>query len=178
MDVVGLGGGADIVELKSGEPRSVSLNGAPMDVAGMGLRGARSKAATPALPASIAALLLAHRIELEIDVCDLFDAQLRGNAPPLIDARVSRAFRAGHIPDAIHMPSASVPRTALLSLPAAPFVVVYGADAHRLDAVRTAQALAEQGIAVKLLSGGFAAWEEQGFPVEQPVAAQHRIAAL
>jgi rhodanese-related sulfurtransferase len=168
MDVVGQGGGADIV----------GLSVARVDVPRMGIRGPAARPVVPALPASLAALLLAHRIELEIDVCDLFDAQLRGDAPPLIDARVTRAFRTGHIPEAIHMPPDSVSRGAVLALPPAPFIVVYGSDALRLDAVRTAHAIADMGFAVKILSGGYAAWAAQGFPVEQAVRSEGRIAAL
>lgn len=168
MDVVGQANGADIV----------GLSVARVDVPRMGIRGPVPRPVVPALPASLAALLLAHRIELEIDVCELFDAQLRDAAPPLIDARVMRAFRTAHIPQAIHMPADSVTRSAMLALPPAPYVVVYGSDALRLDAVRTAHAIADLGFAVKLLSGGYAAWTAQGFPTEQPARCEGRIAAL
>lgn len=168
MDVVGQAGGADIV----------GLSVARVDVARIGIHTPVARAPKPALPATMAALLLAHRMELELDVCDLFDAQLRGVAPPLVDARIRRAHRTAHIAGAVHMPAAEVTRAALLALPAAPYIAVYGSDALRLDGVRTAHAIAELGFPVKLLSGGFAAWAEQGFPVEQPPRSEGRIAAL
>lgn len=168
MDVIGERAGAEIVGWS--EPRA-----AVPRIASRSLDGRRI---VPALPASVAAMLLAHRIELELDVCDLFDLQLRGEAPPVIDARVHRSFRAGHIPGAIHLPAEDVTRGALLALPAAPFIVIYGADAMRLDGVRTAQAAAELGFSVKLLTGGFAAWQEQGFPVDLPGRTEGRMAAL
>jgi rhodanese-related sulfurtransferase len=166
MDVVGQIG-ADIV----------GLNGARLQGADVA-RGAVPKQPVPALSASLAALLLAHRIELEIDVCELFDAQLREAAPPVIDARIARAYRDGHIPGATHMTADAVKRSALLALPSAPFIIVYGSDALRMEAVRTAHAVADQGFAVKLLSGGIAAWVAQGFPVAEVFAPEGRIAAL
>ena len=167
MDVVGQERTTEIVDFSA----------ARMGVARMGIHGS-GRLAAPALAAELAALLLAHRIEMEIDVCELFDAQLRGSAPPVLDARVSRAYRAGHIPEAIHMPADSVSRAALLALPPSPCIIVYGSDALRLEAVRTAQAVAEMGFAVKLLNGGFSAWVEQGFPTDLPAPSDSRMAAL
>ena len=167
MDVVGQGMGTEVVDL------GITRAG----VARMGIHGS-GRIAMPALASELAAALLAHRIELEIDVCELFDAQLRGGAPPVVDARVARAFRSAHIPDAIHLPADAVSRGALLALPAAPYVVVYGSDELRLEAVRTAHAIADLGFAVKLLNGGFAAWVAQGFPIEPPAPSEERIAAL
>ena len=168
MGVIERNSGADIVGLEITRT----------DIGRIGARETSPRSALPALSASMAALLLAHRIELEIDVCDLFDAQLRGTAPPIVDARISRAYRAAHIPDAIHLPAGAVTRSLLLALPAAPYVAVYGSDALRLDAVRTAHAIADLGFPVKLLNGGFSAWEAQGFPVTRSVRCEGRIAAL
>jgi rhodanese-related sulfurtransferase len=133
---------------------------------------------TPALPPRVMAALMAHRLEFEIDVCDLFDAQLRGKAPPLIDARIGRAFRTAHIAGAVHMDADSISNDTLRMLPAAPYIAVYGSDAQRLDAVRVSHEIAKLGFAVKIVNGGFAAWTEQGFPVAQSSAPTHRIAAL
>lgn len=119
------------------------------------------------LPPRVMAAILAHRIECEIDVCDLFDAQLRGNCPPLVDARLPRAYRAAHIAGAISLPAAAVTEALAKALPHGPFIAVYGSDAHRLDAVRTAQALSALGYKVKLVNGGFAAWMAEGFPVKR-----------
>lgn len=132
----------------------------------------------PALPPRVMAALMAHRLEFEIDVCDLFDAQLRGKSPPLIDARIGRAYRTAHIAGAVNMDADSVSRAALQALPRAPYIAVYGSDSQRLDAVRVSHAIAELGFAVKIVNGGFAAWTEQGFPVAQTSAPTHRIAAL
>lgn len=129
------------------------------------------------LPPRVMAALLAHRITFEIDVCELFDAQLRGMCPPLIDARLPRAHDAGHIAGATNLHASEVTADSAAALPEAPFIAVYGSDALRLDAVRTAHALAELGYSVKLVNGGFAAWIAQGFPVEQ-AASERAIAAL
>ena len=129
------------------------------------------------LPPRVMAALLAHRITFEIDVCELFDAQLRGICPPLIDARLPRAHGTAHIAGAINLPAGDVSVESAAALPDAPFLAVYGSDAFRLDAVRTAHALAGLGYSVKLVKGGFAAWIAQGFPVEQ-VESDRAIAAL
>ncbi|MBO9713451.1 rhodanese-like domain-containing protein [Sphingomonas sp.] len=168
MDVVGQGGEAEFV----------GLAGLPAELPRPERRSVGASPAVAALPAGIAALLLAHRIELEIDACELFDAQLREAAPPVIDARILRAWRAGHIPGSVHLTAEQVTRCALMALPAAPYVVVYGADATRLDAVRCAHAIAELGFPVKLLTGGIAAWVAQGFPLGMPARSEGRIAAL
>lgn len=131
--------------------------------------------ATPALPATAMSALLGRRMELEIDACDLFQAQLQGCAPPVLDARVRRAFFAGRIPGAVHLPADQVDHGAMAAFAGAPYVLVYGSDMLRLDGVRAAYAVAELGYPVKLLSGGYAAWAAEGFPVEQSPA---RIAAI
>lgn len=128
------------------------------------------------LPPRVMAAILAHRIAFEIDVCDLFDAQLRGNCPPLVDARLPRAFRTAHIDGAISLHAAEVTEATAKALPRGPYIAVYGSDAHRLDAVRTAHRLTELGYKVKLVSGGFKAWLAEGFPVE--VEPTRLIAAL
>lgn len=133
-------------------------------------------AAAP-IPPQIMAALLAHRIESEIDVCELFDAQLRGMCPPLIDARLPRAHKEAHIPGAISLPPAMVTGDSAAALPPAPYIAVYGSDAQRMEAVRTAHALAALGYAVKLVNGGFAAWIAQGFPVAEATR-ERAIAAL
>lgn len=158
-------------------PERAAPGGGPHQIFGHDLAAHRDIDA-PALPPRVMAALLAQRIEFEIDVCDLFDAQLRGSAPPLIDARVGRAHAAGHIAGAVHMTVAGATPDALADLPPAPFVAVYGSDGQRLDAVRVSHAIAELGFAVKIVNGGYAAWVEQGFPVEQPSLSASRIAAL
>jgi rhodanese-related sulfurtransferase len=117
-------------------------------------------------------------MELEIDCCDLFQAQIRDQAPPILDARVRRAFFAGRIPGAAHLPAEQVSHAALAPFAGAAYVLVYGSDLTRLDGVRAAQAIAELGYPVKLLTGGYAAWLAEGFPVEQAPAFAERIAAI
>ena len=134
--------------------------------------------AAPALPTQLSTAMLARRIELEVDCCDLFEAQLRERAPPLFDARVRRAYFAGRIPHAIHLPAEQVNRAALEPFAKAGYVLVYGTDALRLDGVRAACAIAELGIPVKLVSGGYAAWVAEGFPIERPPAFADRIPAI
>ena len=150
---------------------------APEDLTALRLADLADRIDDAPLPPRVMAALLAHRITFEIDVCELFDAQLRGICPPLIDARLPRAHGTAHIAGAINLPAGEVTEESAAALPRAPFIAVYGSDAFRLDAVRTAHALAELGYSVKLVNGGFAAWIAQGFPVEQ-TEADRAIAAL
>lgn len=165
------------MEMESGALAEAGLETAPADFTAIRTVDLADRIDAAPLPPRVMAALLAHRIEFEIDVCELFDAQLRGNCPPLIDARLPRAHRTAHIAGAINLTADMVTEESAAELPRAPYIAVYGSDALRLDAVRTAHALAELGYAVKLVNGGFAAWIGQGFPVEQ-LESQRAIAAL
>jgi rhodanese-related sulfurtransferase len=165
------------MEMEAGGLAEAGRGAAPADFTAIRTIDLADRIDTTPLPPRVMAALLAHRITFEIDVCELFDAQLRGACPPLIDARLPRAYRAGHIAGAVNLTADAVNPQTAAALPRAPFIAVYGSDALRLDAVRTAHALAELGYAVKLVNGGFAAWAEQGFPLEQ-VETRQAIAAL
>ena len=160
---------------KSFAPEGLGI--APEDLTALRLADLADRIDDAPLPPRVMAALLAHRITFEIDVCELFDAQLRGICPPLIDARLPRAHETAHIAGAINLPASEITEESAATLPRAPFIAVYGSDAFRLDAVRTAHALAELGYSVKLVNGGFAAWIAQGFPVEQ-TESERAIAAL
>ena len=163
--------------IEAGELAEAGLGMAPAALTAIRTAELADRIDAAPLPPRVMAALLAHRIEFEIDVCELFDAQLRGICPPLIDARLPRAHQTAHIAGAINLPASEVTEASAAELPRAPFIAVYGSDALRMDAVRTAHALAELGYAVKLVNGGFAAWVAQGFPVEQ-IESDRAIAAL
>lgn len=163
--------------IEPGELAELAQGIAPADLTAIRTADLADRLDAAPLPPRVMAALLAHRITFEIDVCELFDAQLRGICPPLVDARLSRAHRTAHIAGAVSLPASEVTESAAAELPRAPYIAVYGSDALRMDAVRTAHALAELGYAVKLVNGGFAAWIAQGFPVEQ-VESDRAIAAL
>ncbi len=81
------------------------------------------------------------------------------------DTRPPSRFAAGHVVDALHLPcdaSASGAEVALRELSNASMVVVYG-DATD-DARAVAETLRRRGLKadVRVLSGGFAAWEKEG----------------
>ena len=164
--------------IEPGELAEIAAQGiAPADLTAIRTADLADRIDAAPLPPRVMAALLAHHIEFEIDVCELFDAQLRGACPPLVDARLPRAHRTAHIAGAVSLPFGEVSEASAAALPRAPYIAVYGSDALRMDAVRTAHALAELGYSVKLVNGGFAAWIAQGFPVEQ-AEGDRAIAAL
>lgn len=88
------------------------------------------------------------------------------DAVPL-DVRDAKAFEAGHLPNAVHVPlSDIVTRQGELTKHAARPVVAYcenGSRSHGAGA-----ALAKAGLTeVYLLNGGFRAWKDAGLPVER-----------
>jgi rhodanese-related sulfurtransferase len=77
------------------------------------------------------------------------------------DVRTAGEYAAGHVIDAVHLPcSADAPRW-LASVDKTTTVVVYGTGDS--DADQVAQSLGANGYSdVRVLSGGFAAWQDGG----------------
>ncbi len=81
------------------------------------------------------------------------------------DTRTAERFAAGHVADAIHLPcdaSASGAEIALGEIRHAQTVVVYGESTEAASEV--AETLRRRGLKteVRVLRGGFAAWEQEG----------------
>jgi len=105
------------------------------------------------------------------------DAQRRmarnPNAILILDSRSRDEFEAGHIPGARQMDLADVdPEEPDPSLKRYATIVVYGQDPGSVSAKTLAKKLLSAGLkGTQLLEGGFAAWKEQGLPVEVGAAA-------
>jgi rhodanese-related sulfurtransferase len=112
-----------------------------------------------------AATFFAARLAFQTDVADVQAALRADPGPPgfvLIDSRSAESWDQGHIPGAIHLPTAEL-ATADLD-PAVP-VVTYCWGPGCNGATRAALVLAERGFAVKEMIGGLEYWIREGFPV-------------
>lgn len=118
------------------------------------------------LDPAAAATAFAGRLALQTDVADVAVAMATG-APGfvLVDSRSDDAWAKGHIPGAVHLPTARIPdRAAELLDPAVP-VVTYCWGPGCNGATRAALALARQGYAVKEMLGGVEYWTREGHPL-------------
>ena len=91
---------------------------------------------------------------------------LREGAVVPVDARDASAFGRAHIPGAVNMPYETVEgRLAELHMLAGQPVLYCRSGDKTKD---LAAKLAEQGVPVAFVEGGFLAWESEGLPVERP----------
>ncbi|HEY4690951.1 MAG TPA: rhodanese-like domain-containing protein [Anaerolineae bacterium] len=100
-----------------------------------------------------------------IPVAELRDRLNSGDAPLVLDVRQDDEWTAGHIPGAIHIEDGRLPYEDL-PLPADRPIVVH--CQHRDRSTAGLAVLARRGYRdLTLLDGGFAAWHDAGFEVEQ-----------
>ncbi|MEW2303653.1 rhodanese-like domain-containing protein [Streptomyces sp. NPDC006655] len=121
----------------------------------------------PAAPADAAAHFRAS-LALHADVSDVA-AALADTADPgfvVLDSRSTAAWDQGHIPGAVHLPTALVPGQAAGLLDRDVPVVTYCWGPGCNGATRAALALAELGYRVKEMLGGFEYWVREGFEFE------------
>ncbi|WP_132116344.1 rhodanese-like domain-containing protein [Actinocrispum wychmicini] len=111
----------------------------------------------------------AQRLRLQTDPSDVNAALAAGTRFVLVDSRGEPGWRQGHIPGALHLPTAEIPvRAAALVDPGTP-VVTYCWGPGCNGATRAALAFAELGYEVKEMLGGIEYWTREGFPVETSV---------
>ncbi|MGY0065285.1 rhodanese-like domain-containing protein [Streptomyces sp. QTS137] len=130
-----------------------------------------SPAASPALhmppaPPIEAAAFFTARLTFQADVSDVrasFDSGDPGFV--LVDSRGSAGWQQGHVPGAVHLPTADIPtRAASLLDPKVP-VITYCWGPGCDGATRAALALSQLGYRVKEMIGGIEYWIREGFPV-------------
>ena len=115
------------------------------------------------------------RLTFQADVADV-RAALASGSPGfvLLDSRGGAAWRQGHIPGALHLPTASIPaRAGRLLDPAVP-VVTYCWGPGCNGATRAALALAQLGYQVQEMIGGIEYWIREGFAVETAGGSRQR----
>lgn len=125
----------------------------------------------PASPAAAAAYFSAS-LAFHADVSDvasaLATATAEGTDPGfvVIDSRSTASWDQGHVPGALHLPTALIPEQAEQLLDKSVPVVTYCWGPGCNGATRAALALAELGFQVKEMLGGFEYWVREGFAYE------------
>ncbi|PRH78487.1 sulfurtransferase, partial [Streptomyces solincola] len=144
----------------------------------------------PASPAAAAAYFAAS-LAFHADVSDVAAALAAGGDPgfTLLDSRSTGFWDQGHLPGAVHLPTALIAEQAPRLLDPARPVVTYCWGPGCNGATRAALALAELGYQVKEMLGGFEYWAREGFayesadgarqgpadPLTAPIAAEHLL---
>ncbi|MGW4731748.1 rhodanese-like domain-containing protein [Streptomyces shenzhenensis] len=120
----------------------------------------------PATPAEAAAHFRAA-LACHADVSDVAAALAAGDPGfVVLDSRSAAAFDQGHIPGAVHLPTAFIAERAGRLLDRSVPVVTYCWGPGCNGATRAALALAELGYQVKEMLGGFEYWAREGFPYD------------
>ncbi|MFJ4848254.1 MULTISPECIES: rhodanese-like domain-containing protein [unclassified Streptomyces] len=131
----------------------------------------------PAAPADAAAHFAAS-LAFHTDVADVAGALAAGGDPGfvLVDSRSAEAWEQGHIPGAVHLPTARIPHEAPALLdPAVPVVVhCWGPGCN--GATRAALALAGLGYRVKEMLGGMEYWIREGLAYETAAGSERQPA--
>ncbi|MEU0951404.1 rhodanese-like domain-containing protein [Streptomyces niveus] len=124
-------------------------------------------AVAPAAPAEAAAHFAA-RLASYTDVSDVAAALSAGADPGfvLLDSRSTESWEQGHVPGAVHLPTALIPGRAEQLLDRSVPVVTYCWGPGCDGAARAALALALLGYPVKEMLGGIEYWIREGFEIE------------
>ncbi|MGW2821296.1 rhodanese-like domain-containing protein [Streptomyces sp. NPDC001443] len=121
----------------------------------------------PAAPAEAAAYFRASLV-FHADVSDVAAALAAEGDPGFVvlDSRSTESWDQGHIPGAVHLPTALIAEQAARLLDKSVPVVTYCWGPGCNGATRAALALAELGYQVKEMLGGFEYWVREGFAHE------------
>ena len=84
----------------------------------------------------------------------------------LVDSRGQAAWEQGHLPGAVHLPTAEIADRVAEVIPIGTPVVTYCWGPGCNGATRAALALARLGYQVKEMLGGYEYWVREGFPVQ------------
>ncbi|POH72919.1 rhodanese-like domain-containing protein [Arthrobacter glacialis] len=106
-----------------------------------------------------------NKLDFEIDVMDVHGSLASGEFV-LVDTRRHASWEHGHIPGALHLPTALIPAQAAVFIPAGTPVVVYSWGPGCNGSTFAALAFAELGYPVKEMLGGLEYWARNGLPVE------------
>ncbi|OAR27261.1 sulfurtransferase [Streptomyces sp. ERV7] len=121
----------------------------------------------PAAPADAAAYFRASLV-FHADVSDVASVLAQGGEPGFVvlDSRSTESWDQGHVPGAVHLPTALIAEQAEQLLDKSVPVVTYCWGPGCNGATRAALALAELGYQVKEMLGGFEYWVREGFEFE------------
>ncbi|MEV5006009.1 rhodanese-like domain-containing protein [Streptomyces sp. NPDC055692] len=117
-------------------------------------------------------------LRFHADVADVAAALTAGGDPGFVvlDSRSTESWDQGHIPGAVHLPTALIPEQAGDLLDRSVPVVTYCWGPGCNGATRAALALAELGYQVKEMLGGFEYWVREGFAYETRQGPERRDA--
>lgn len=102
------------------------------------------------------------RLAFQTDVADVHTAMVSGDPGfVLVDTRSRAAWDQGHVPGAVHVPTADLPGPLDSAVP----VVTYCWGPGCNGATKAALALARAGYSVREMIGGFEYWAREGLPV-------------
>ncbi|MER5769628.1 rhodanese-like domain-containing protein [Streptomyces sp. NPDC001985] len=132
----------------------------------------------PPAPSAVAAAHFAAQLALHTDVSDVAAALALGTGAGfvLLDCRSTDSWDQGHIPGALHLPTARIPELAGALLDPSVPVVTHCWGPGCDGATRAALALAGLGYPVKEMLGGFEYWVREGFAYETGGGAGERRA--
>lgn len=118
-----------------------------------------------------------NRLRFETDVSDV-QAALHSGAPGfvLVDSRGQAAWDQGHLPGALHLPTAQIAERAAELVPTGTPVVTYCWGPGCNGATRAALEFARLGYEVREMLGGYEYWVREGFPVQTHLGLQTRRA--
>jgi rhodanese-related sulfurtransferase len=116
-----------------------------------------------------AAMFFQAKLQFETDVSDVYAAMSAG-APGfvLVDSRGGDAWRQGHVPGAVHLPTAQIDARAAALVPAGTPVVTYCWGPGCNGATKAALVFAALGYEVREMLGGYEYWVREGLPVQAP----------
>ncbi|WP_392676063.1 rhodanese-like domain-containing protein [Streptomyces sp. LN785] len=131
----------------------------------------------PASPAAAAAYFGAS-LAFHADVSDVAAALAADGDPGFVvlDSRSTASWDQGHVPGAVHLPTALIAEQARNLLDPDVPVVTYCWGPGCNGAARAALALAELGYQVKEMLGGFEYWAREGFEFETWEGRERRTA--
>ncbi|TVU64650.1 sulfurtransferase [Paenarthrobacter nitroguajacolicus] len=109
------------------------------------------------------------KLQCEIDVMEV--AESEPGSLVVVDTRRQSSWDHGHIPGAVHMPTAQIPARAPDLIPAESQIVVYSWGPGCNGSTFAALAFAELGYSVKEMIGGIEYWIRNGLPVETAAGA-------
>jgi rhodanese-related sulfurtransferase len=117
----------------------------------------------PAAPEAAAAHYAA-RLSFEADVSDAHaDIEAAVSGIVVVDSRSIDAWEQGHIPGAVHLPTAEIAQLAHELIDRDSVVVTYCWGPGCNGATRAALAFAQLGYRVKEMIGGYEYWVREGF---------------
>jgi rhodanese-related sulfurtransferase len=118
-----------------------------------------------------------ERLTFETDVSDVH-AALEAGTPGLVvvDSRGPQAWAQGHIPGAVHLPTADIARRAPIEIPAGADVVTYCWGPGCNGATRAALEFAKLGYRVREMLGGYEYWVREGLTFETATGRERRPA--